>query len=93
MQNSLNSTTAEPKHGASGHIEYSEQTDIQEVQVASVSFQDALAKEQPNPWNWASWTLYGVILVTTLSMFFEFVIRQEATNILPILPRLLYEWL
>ncbi|KAJ5665445.1 general substrate transporter [Penicillium maclennaniae] len=43
-----------------------EQKDVHEVQVASVSFQDALAKEQLNPWSWAAWTLYGVILVTTL---------------------------
>lgn len=69
MQGSLNTATAEPKQAATGHIENLERSDVQEIQVASVSFQDALAKEQLNPWSWASWTLYGVIVVTTLSMF------------------------
>ncbi|KAJ5462038.1 uncharacterized protein N7458_003590 [Penicillium daleae] len=67
MATTTTSAPSREKDADSKHVEHiGERKDVQQVQVASVDFQNALLEEKLNPWSWSSVTLYGVILVTTL---------------------------
>lgn len=72
METECKAATAEQHNPDTQHIEDLFRPQItegnKEKQVASVSFQNALAQEQLNPWCRSSFALYGVIVVTTLSM-------------------------
>lgn len=70
MTTTTTSAPSREKDADSKHVEHiGERKDVQQVQVASVDFQTALLEEKLNPWSWSSVTLYGVILVTTLSTY------------------------
>ena len=72
METEVKSATAEQPNPDTKHVEdlfYPQNTEgNKEKQVASVSFQNALTQEQLDPWCRSSFALYGVIVITTLSM-------------------------
>lgn len=72
METEVKSAIAEQRNPDTKHVEDLSHPQFteghKEIQVASVSFQTALFQEQLDPWCRSSFALYGVIVVTTLSM-------------------------
>ena len=59
------------KRSTFGHREYvidEYDADVHRARVLSVGLKDAITRDQLSPWSWKMVRLYGIVLLTTLSM-------------------------